>query len=140
MVYLPKVSISLDRETAEAIAQENKSLGEVVKEIVIQYARRYSRIRKVDFIYDIIVDISKQLESESSNIYNLIGQVRALIKAVETIGLTPSERDYLNTLDSILETAMQTDMNECKLKVVKTILSVIVLYIISLLHGYSDDM
>jgi len=140
VVYLPKVSISLDRETAEAIAQENKSLGEVVKEIVIQYARRYSRIRKVDFIYDIIVDISKQLESESSNIYNLIGQVRALIKAVETIGLTPSERDYLNTLDSILETAMQTDMNECKLKVVKTILSVIVLYIISLLHGYSDDM
>jgi hypothetical protein len=135
---LPKVSISLDRETAEAIAQGNKSLGEVVKEIVLHYARRCSRIRKADFIYDIIVDINKQLESESSNIYNLIGQVKALIKVVETLDLTPSERGYLNTLDSILDQTIGMDINGCRLKIVKTLLSVILLYIVSLLQCDDD--
>ena len=140
MVYLPKVSISLSRDIADSLKQNGKSLGDVVKEIVIQYAQRSSRIENPDVIYNIANDIAEQLESESSNIYSIIGQVRALIKAIETIGLYPSERIYLNSLNSILETAIKTDMNECKLKVVKTILSVIVLYIISLLHGYSDDM
>jgi hypothetical protein len=108
-VYLPKVSISLSKDIADSLKQNGKSLGEVVKEIVIQYARRCSRIRKADFIYDIIVDINKQLESESSNIYNLIGQVKAVIKIVETLDLTPSERSYLNTLDSILDQTIGMD-------------------------------
>jgi len=36
---MPKVSISLDRDTAEAIARQGRSLGEVVKEIVLEHAR-----------------------------------------------------------------------------------------------------
>jgi hypothetical protein len=136
-VYLPKVSISLSRDIADSLKQNGKSLNEVVKEIVIQYARRCSRIRKVDFIYDIIVDINKQLESES-NIYNLIGQVKALIKMVETLDLTKSERVYLNTLDSILDSTMTMDISGCRLTVVKTLLSVILLYIVSLLQCDND--
>jgi hypothetical protein len=137
-MYLPKVSISLSRDIADSLKQNGKSLGEVVKEIVIQYAHR--RSFENGAIYNIAMDIAEQLENESSNIYIIIGQVRALIRAIETIGLYPSEIVYLKTMDSILETTMKTDMNECKVKVVKTILSMIVLYIISLLHGYSDDM
>jgi hypothetical protein len=135
---MPKVSISLDRETADLLKQNGKSLGEVVKEIVLQYAQRGSRIENVGVIYNIAMDIAEQLESESSNIYSIIGQVRAMIRAMEAIGLYPSEIVYLKTMDSILETAMKTDMDGCKLIVVKAILGVIVLYIISLLYGYSD--
>jgi hypothetical protein len=83
-------------------------------------------------IYDVINDINKQLEDESSNIYSLIIQVKALIKTVETLDLTKSERVYLNTLDSILDSIMTMDISGCRLKIVKTLLSVILLYIVSL--------
>jgi hypothetical protein len=83
-------------------------------------------------IYDVINDINKQLEDESSNIYNLIIQVKALIKTVETLDLTKSEWVYLNTLDSILNSIMTMDISGCRLKIVKTLLSVILLYIVSL--------
>jgi hypothetical protein len=36
---MPKVSISISNDVAQAIKQEGKSLNEVVKEIVLQYAR-----------------------------------------------------------------------------------------------------
>ena len=83
-------------------------------------------------IYDVINDINKQLEDESNNIYNLIIQVKTLIKTVETLDLTKSERVYLNTLDSILDSIMTMDISGCRLKIVKTLLSVILLYIVSL--------
>jgi hypothetical protein len=83
-------------------------------------------------IYDVINDINKQLEDESSNIYSLIIQVKALIKTVETLDLTKSEWVYLNTLDSILDSIMTMDISGCRLKIVKTLLSVILLYIVSL--------
>jgi len=134
---MPKVSISLDRETAEAISRGNRSLGEVVKEIVLQYASRSSRVREAGVICNIANYIAEQLESESSNIYSLIGQVKALIKTVETLDLSTSERVYLNSLDSILESVTKTYIDGYRLYVVKILLSIIVLYIVSLL--YNDE-
>jgi len=76
-----------------------------------------------------IYDIIKQLE-DGSNIYSIIEHVKALIKTVEA-DLTTSERVYLNTLNSILDSVMTMDISECRLKLVKALLGVILLYIVS---------
>jgi hypothetical protein len=44
---MPKVSISLSKDVANAIKQEGKSLNEVVKEIVLQYAREKTEHRQI---------------------------------------------------------------------------------------------
>jgi hypothetical protein len=56
---MPKVSISLDSETAEKIRREGKSLGEVVKEIVLQYARGKAEHRPINIHIDKLYIIIK---------------------------------------------------------------------------------
>jgi len=133
---MPKVSISLDRGTAEAITQHGKSLGEAVKEIVLEHARRMSRLKSAEVICAIVSDVLKKLESEDLEevqIYYIIGEVEALIKSAEAIGLTPSERAYIGDLWHILKTVVEGGKNGCRLKVVKILLAVIGLYMVSLL-------
>jgi hypothetical protein len=133
---MPKVSISLDSETAEAISQRGKSLGEAVKEIVLEHARRMSRYKSAEVICAIVSDVLKKLESEDLEevqAYYIIGEIEALIKSAEAIGLTPSEQAYIGDLWHILKTAAEGGKDGCRLKVVKTLLAVIGLYMASLL-------
>jgi hypothetical protein len=64
---MPKVSISLSKDIADAIKQEGKSLNEVVKEIVLQYAREKTTHRPINIHIEklyIIIKCTKDRDSE----------------------------------------------------------------------------
>jgi hypothetical protein len=137
---MPKVSISLDRETAEAIAQQGRSLGEVVKEIVLEHARLKSRSRRARVIYEIVYDILDELEKDDldeARVYGFIGQFQALIKGAEAIGLTPSERIYIGDLWIMLRSVVENSKAKCRLEVARTLLIAVGLYLLSILY-YGD--
>jgi len=134
---VPKVSISLDRDTAEAIAQRGRSLGEVVKGIVLEYVRLKSRSRRAGVIYKIVFDVLEELERgglDEARIYGIIGQFQALIKGAEAIGLTPSERIFLGDLWIMLRSVMENYKGECRLEIARTLLVVVGLYMLSILY------
>jgi len=64
---MPKVSISLSKDVADAIKQEGKSLNEVVKEIVTAYAREKTTHRPVHITIEklyIIIKCTKDRDTE----------------------------------------------------------------------------
>jgi hypothetical protein len=137
---MPKVSISLDRDTAEAIARQGRSLGEVVKEIVLEHARLKSRSRRARVIYKAVYDIIEELakdDLDETRVYGVIGQFQALIKGAEAIGLTSSERIYIGDLWIMLRSVVENSKGKCRLEVARTLLIAVGLYLLSILY-YGD--
>jgi hypothetical protein len=91
---MPKVSISLSADVAEAIKQEGKSLNEVVKEIVLQHARSKKIELDAEVVCGIVDDVRRRLddlygrlastkETAQPEIYVVIGELRAVLLLVE---------------------------------------------------------
>ena len=93
---MPKVSISLSSEVAEAIKEEGKSLNEVVKEIVLQYARSKKIGLEAEVVCSVVDDVRRRLDDvyrrladtkmvAQPEIYVIIGELRAVLPLIEKI-------------------------------------------------------
>jgi hypothetical protein len=93
---MPKVSISLSKDVAEAIKQEGKSLNEVVKEIVLQYVQSKETGLKTVIVCDVVDNVRRRLDDvyrrladtkmvAQPEIYVTLGELYAVLLLVEKI-------------------------------------------------------
>jgi len=109
---MPKVSISLSSDVASILARSGKTVNEKVKEIVLLYVARTSRIlERSDVLYTIALDLLAHItqylgekDPKPESLYMILGKAKVLAKIAKDLPLTEGEKFYLATLETMIET------------------------------------
>jgi hypothetical protein len=109
---MPKVSISLSSDAASILARSGKTVNEKVKEIVLLYVAKTSRIlERSDVLHAIALDLLKHIiqylgekDPKPESLYMILAEAKVLAKIAKDLPLTEGEKFYLATLETMIET------------------------------------
>jgi len=108
---MPKVSISLSSDIASILARSGKTVNEKVKEIVLLYVTRSSRIlERSDVLHTIAVDLLAHIiqylgekDPKPESLYMILAEAKVLAKIAKDLPLTEGEKSYLAILETVIE-------------------------------------
>jgi hypothetical protein len=108
---MPKVSISLSSDVASILARSGKTVNEKVKEIVLLYVAKTSRIlERSDVLHTIALDLLKHIiqylgekDPKPGSLYMILAEAKVLAKIAKDLPLTEGEKSYLAILETMIE-------------------------------------
>jgi hypothetical protein len=106
---MPKVSISLSSDVASVLVRSGKTLNEKVKEIVLLYVARSSRIlERSDVLHTVALDLLTHIKQylgdpKPEGLYMILAEAKILAMIAKDLPLTEGEKFYLAILEAMIE-------------------------------------
>jgi len=150
---MPKVSISLSSDAASILARSGKTVNEKVKEIVLLYVAKTSRmLERSDVLHAIALDLLKHIiqylgekDPKPESLYMILAEAKVLAKIAKDLPLTEGEKFYLATLETMIETYEKTYEKEPAIRsffgpIIAGFIALLPLYVLSLIIDVKEEV
>jgi hypothetical protein len=146
---MPKVSISLSSDVASILARSGKTVNEKVKEIVLLYVAKTSRIlERSDVLHTIALDLLKHIiqylgekDPKPESLYMILAEAKVLAKIAKDLPLTEGEKFYLASLETIIETYEKEPIIRSFFgPIIAVFIALLPLYVLSLVIDVKEEV